>query len=331
MPVLGSAVRVALYDEVTYKSSAGVTAGMLAYYTECGLAAQRNNVQPNTLSSDRARIIPGAGNLDVSGSYNLELAPQHVGFWLRHILGAPATAGASAPYTHTFRPTSLPVGFIVEKNWVPAGITGKVEQFLGCRVGDATFDVPQEGACTLAMSVQGAKYTIATTPLDAALADPGHTGWFAPDVTVNIGGSASLVCKSANIKVSNNLQTDRYALSTAGERIDMPEGFADCTGSITAIVDTTLFSDFIDKANARTDTALELIYAFGAGTGASAGNEKLSLKLDHALIDLTSVPINTPGGVEVSFNFMAYKSGATDKGLVAVLLSPIANTTIAAA
>ena len=33
--------------------------------------------------------------------------------------------------------------------------------------------------------------------------------------------------------------------------------------------------------------------------------------------------------MEVSFNFTGYKSGATDKGLVAVLLSPLADTLIA--
>lgn len=330
MALLGSAVRVGLYDEVTYKTSAGLTLGMLAYFTECSVVAARNNVKPNTISADRSRSIPGAGNLDVSGNFNVEMAPQHVGFWLRHILGAPVTTGASAPYTHTFRPTTLPVGLLIEKNWVTAGITSKVEHFLGCRVGEATFDVPQEGAATLSMSMQGAKYTIAAAPLDATLADPGHTGWFAPDVAVSIGGSPSLICKSAMIKVTNNLQTDRYALGTAGERIDMPEGFADVSGTINVIVDTTLFSAFIDKANARTDTALAISYTFGAGTGASAGNEKLTLTLDHALIDLTSVPISSPAGVEVSFNFTGYKSGATDKGLVAVLLSPLANTVIAA-
>ncbi len=330
MPVLGSAVRVALYDEVTYAVSSGLTLGMLAYYVECGLAASRNAVQSNVISMDRSRSLPGLGNLDLSGPFKVELAPQDVGFYLRHILGAPVTVGASAPYTHTFRPSTLPVGLLVEKNWVTAGITSKVEHFLGGKVAEATFDFPQEGAATLSMTIQGSKYTIAAAPLDATLADPGHTGWFAPDVSINIGGSACLIAKSASIKISNNLQTDRYALGTGGLRVDMPEGFADVSGSVNVIVDTTLFSAFIDKAQARTDTALEVICTFGTGTGASAGNEKLSLKLDHAIIDLTSVPINSPAGVEVSFNFTGYKSGGTDKGLVAVLLSPLANTLIAA-
>ncbi len=328
MPVLGSAVKVALYDEVTYKSTTSVTKGMLAYYTECSLAASRNNVQPNTISTDRSRAKPGAGNVDVSGNLNVEMAPETIGFYLRHCLGAPVTTGASAPYTHTFRPKALPVGLIVEKDWT-ANIASKVEQFLGCRVGQATIDIPQEGAATLQMQLQGAKYSIASAPLDASLGDTGHTGWFAPDCAVLIGGSASTVVKSVQFTINNNMDGGRYALGSAGERIDMPEGFADVTGSCTVIVDATLFSAFIDKANARTDTSLEVTLTFGTGDGSAAGKEKLSLKLDHAIIELATPPISSPGGMEVTFNFTSFRSGSTDKGLVAVLLSPLADTLIA--
>lgn len=328
MPVLGSAVKVALYDEVTYKSTTSVTKGMLAYYTECSLAASRNNVQPNTISSDRSRPRPGAGNYDISGNLNVELAPETVGFFLRHVLGAPTTTGASAPYTHTFRPKALPTGLIVEKDWT-ANIASKVEHFLGCRVGQATIDIPQEGAATLSMQLQGAKYAIAAAVLDASLADPGHTGWFAPDCTVKVGGSTVTTVKSVQFTVNNNMDGGRYALGSGGERIDIPEGFADVTGSVTAIVSTDLFSGYIDKAVARTDTTLEVILTFGNGLGGSAGNENLSIKLDHAQIELATPPITSPGGMEMSFTFTSYKSGSTDKGLVAVLLSPLADTLIA--
>lgn len=328
MSVLGSAVKVALYDEVTYKSTTSVTKGMLAYYTECSLAASRNNVQPNTISSDRSRPRPGVGNYDVSGNLNVELAPETIGFFLRHVLGAPVTTGASAPYTHTFRPKALPTGLIVERDWT-ANIASKVEHFLGCRVGQATIDIPQEGAATLSMQLQGAKYAIASAVLDASLADPGHTGWFAPDCTVKVGGSTVTTLKSVQFTINNNMDGSRYALGGGGERMDSPEGFADVSGSVTAIVSTDLFSGYIDKAVARTDTALEVIFTFGNGLGGSAGNENLSIKLDHAQIELATPPITSPGGMEVSFTFTGYKSGSTDKGLLAVLLSPLADTLIA--
>lgn len=324
MPVLGSAVKVALYDEVTYKSKTSVTAGLLAYYTECSVAASRNSVQPNTISADRSRPKAGAGNIDISGNLNVELAPETVGRYLRHVLGDPVRTGSTAPYTFTYRPKALPVGMIIEKDWTGAGIASKVEQFLGCRVSQATIDIPQEGAATLAMQVNGANYTIATAPIDASLTDPGHTGWFAPDCAVLVGGSAVTTVKSVQFTINNNLDAGRYTLGLSGERFDLPEGFCDVTGQVTAIVDSTIFSAYIDKAQARTDTALEVTLTFGTGTGASVGNEKLSLKLDHATITLATPPITSPNGLEVTFSFTGFKSGSTDKGLVAVLLTPLA-------
>lgn len=105
MPVLGSAVRVGLYDEVTYKSSSGVTLGMLAYFVENSLAANRNLVDANTISVDRSRSIPGAGNIDVTGTIKTEVSPTHVWWWLKHILGDPTTTGASVTaWLHSWTP-----------------------------------------------------------------------------------------------------------------------------------------------------------------------------------------------------------------------------------
>ena len=107
MPVTGSAVAVALYDEVTYKLTTGVTMGRKAYFTECGIAAARSLLQPNTISGDRARALPLLGTLDVSGSLNIEVSPEPAGLWLRQALGAPPTPGAG-PSVPTFRPGAPP-------------------------------------------------------------------------------------------------------------------------------------------------------------------------------------------------------------------------------
>ncbi len=323
MSVTGSAVVVGIYDEVTYKSTASVTSGRKAYFTQCGLVAKRNLLQPNTISGDRSRSLPLIGNLDVSGSLNIEVSPEQVGFYLRHAVGVPVTTGAD-PYVHTFRPGPLPVGLIVEKNWVPTGLTDKVEHFLGCRIGQATFTIPTEGPCTLNMSLQGANYAIATAPLDASQEDVGHTGFAASDCTVLVGGVSTACVKTGSITLDNTLDGGRYCIGGGGVRKDLPEGFAEVKGSITA-----LFESFalIDAAMAGTDTTLELLMSRGDGLG-GAGNESLSIKLDHARLALASPEISSPGGVEVAFDFTGFKSGATDKGLVIVLKNDQAATTI---
>jgi hypothetical protein len=232
----------------------------------------------------------------------------------------PVTTGASSPYTHTFRPKSLPVGFIVEEDWSSV-ITSKVHQFLGCRCTQATINVPQSGFATFGLSVGGSKFVIAATPLDATLTDTGQTGWTAANATVKINGTASCLVKSATISINNNMQTDRYTLC-GGTRYDMPEEFVDVTGEITALFDVATHA-LIDAAIARTDTNVEIIFEHGTGAG-TAGNEQLSIKLDHALVALNSPPITSPGGMEVTFSLAAFKSGGTDKGLVVVLKNAVA-------
>nr|MBP6583163.1 hypothetical protein [Chromatiaceae bacterium] len=205
-----------------------------------------------------------------------------------------------------------------------AGLTGKVEHFLGCRIGQATFDIPTEGPCTLNMSLQGANYAIANAPLDAAQQDAGHTGFASSDCTVLVGGASTTCVKQASIAIDNTLDGDRYCIGGGGVRNDIPEGFAEVTGSITALFEAFTL---IDAAMAGTDTTLELLMSRGDGLG-SAGNESLSIKLDHARLALASPAISSPGGVEVTFEFTGYKSGATDKGLLVVLKNAQATTSI---
>lgn len=320
MPVRGSDAVVAVYDETAYATAPGSPSGRRLYFTELSLQPQRENVIDPTMSSDRNRSQPGKGNLDISGTIGAVVAPEMGGWYLKHILGVPVTTGASTPFTHTYRPKELPVGFVVEEDWTDA-ITDKVHKFLGCRCTQATITVPQSGFATISMSVGAAKFEIDTAPLDATLTDTGQTGWTAANATVKINGTASCLVKSATISINNNMETDRYTLC-GGTRYDMPEGFVDVTGEITALFDTATHA-LIDAALARTDTNIEIILQHGTGAG-TAGNEQLSIKLDHSLVALNSPPITSPGGMELTFSLAAFKSGGTDKGLLVVLKNAVA-------
>lgn len=321
MTVRGSDAKIGLYDETAYATVPGSPDGRLCHFTEFSLAPSRENVVSNTISADRNRARPGAGNWDVSGNINVEAAPESIGFWLRHLLGTPVTVGSASPFTHTFRPKALPVGFVAELD-LTTGIASKVHQYLGCRITQATINIPQSGPVTMSNSVGGSKFAVITAPIDATLTDPGHTSWYASDATVKIADTASCIVKDVSISVNNNMQTDRYTLCGGGTRYDMPEGFVDVQGSITAIFAAGA-QTLIENAVARTDTALEVVLKFGTGAG-TAGNEELTIKLDHAQIALSAPAINSPGGLEMSFTFDAYKSGATDKGLVCTLKNAVA-------
>jgi hypothetical protein len=78
-------------------------------------------------------------------------------------------------------------------------------------------------------------------------------------------------------------------------------------------------------AIAHTETTLELHFTKGAGTGASAGNEKMSFYLDEAIFKPQSPVISGPTGLLVELPFEGfYNDDADASALRMVLLSPIA-------
>ena len=78
-------------------------------------------------------------------------------------------------------------------------------------------------------------------------------------------------------------------------------------------------------AVANTETTLALHFTKGAGTGATAGNEKMSFYMDEMKFSPNSPVISGPTGLLVELGFEAYLNVDADaSALRVVLLSPIA-------
>lgn len=320
--VSGTDVVVALYEETTLGVDPGTPVGYRAYFSPpLDIAASQNAIQSDTMAAGRGVPRAGRGNKDVSGSFSLELSPEQIGWWLKHALGAPTTSGAG-PYTHVFVPAALPAGFQVEKNYT-AKIASKVEAFQGCRIASMALACPQEGFGKATFQVGGVRRTMRTAPLDATLTDLGHTGWTGFKGIIKLGGTQIGGVRDLNISVDNEMKLDNYTFpatgGTPGERFSLPEGRAVISGSMTLV-----FEDFalIDLADAGTETTIEILYTNGTGAG-TAGNETLSILIDHADIPLTSPRIETPSGMEVQYSFSGFKSGS-DVGLEVTLKNALA-------
>lgn len=320
--VSGSDVVVALYHETAWGVDPGTPDGRKAYFTALNVAASQNMIDDATISGGRGTRRSGRGNLDVAGNIDMVIAPTQIGFFLKHLLGTPTTTGASAPYTHTFKPTTLPAGFIIEKDWT-SKIASKVERFNGCRIASAQFNFPQEGFATASFSIAGQRYSINAAALDATLTDPGHTGFSGFQGIVKRGGSQIGGVMSMQLGVENNMDTSIYTFpangGTAGRRGALPEGRCKIRGTLEMI-----FEDFtlVDLALAGTETTAEVIYTHGTGAG-TAGNESLSFLIDHLDIPLTSPSIETESGLKISVPFSGFASGA-DMGLLVTLKNALA-------
>jgi hypothetical protein len=107
-----------------------------------------------------------------------------------------------------------------------------------------------------------------------------------------------------------------------GQRRSLPPGTAKVSGNVKVLFeDDVLYA----LAVANTETALALHFTKGAGTGASAGNEKLSFYMDEMKFSPNSPVIAGPAGLLVELPFEAYLNVDVDaSALRMVLLSPIA-------
>lgn len=298
----GSQTVFALYEETTYKTTPGVPDGKKLYLVSCGVQAQQNRINPNTLTGSRERSAPSAGNINVGGSMTMELSAQSMGTPLKHMMGANTTTGAG-PYTHTMTLGDLPVGFILEKDFGSnISGSGRVQYYNGCRIARGTFNFPQEGYCTGQFDIIGAKETAASAALDATLTDNGHTSFSAFSATIQEGGGAIATVTQASIVVDNELDESVFCVGAAGERSALPEGFATVSGSITALFDS---ATLLNKAINGTETSLKITLSRGTGLG-SAGNESMEFFVQQMLYERVSPPIEGPGGILITLPFKAY-------------------------
>lgn len=311
--IQGHQIPIVLYDESSYGADPSPSPGdgKLLYFTTDGVNYSQNLLNSDIIRSSRGAQRPVLGNVDLNGSsINTTMAAESIGWWLKHLHGAPASTGASAPYTHVFTPGDLPVGFTVEKDFT-AAIASHVERYNGMRISQAAFTISQEGVQAINFSLAGKKHHVATSVLDDAPTDPGHTEFQGHEVIMKAGGTQAAGIISASCTVANGIDGGPYTLPASGEeaglRYDNAEGECRVTGSFTAV-----FSDatWINAAKAGTPQTLEFEWTKGLGDGSAPGHEKLTLKIVDCLLTPRGPVIESKGGMEVSFDFTAYEDGS---------------------
>lgn len=301
----GSQTAVAIFDETTYATDPGTPDGTKLYIVDSGVRAQQPLLQPNSLTSARARSRAKRGNINVSGGLNVEIGAENIGKILKHTMGANTTTGVG-PYTHTLTIGSLPTGMVIEQDF-GANISGvgRYEKFNGCRVRNASFNFPQEGFCTAAFDVLGAKRTLGSAALDATVTDNGHTPFSSFEGTIQEGGAAIAIVTQLQFTLDNDLDDSVYCIGGAGQRRAAPEGFANISGTLTALFeDATLINKGIN------DTASSIKVTLTRGTGAgSAGNESIEFFLQNLVYEQTSPGIPGPRGLMLSLPFQGFITG----------------------
>lgn len=312
--------RLVAWPELTYAVTPVTPSAEVMYYKSFTPGATLARMIDETISGRRGTPRSIVGNKDVSGQLVATLAPQSAMRMLANLIGAPATTGASAPYTHVFSLANpLPVSMGLELDYGAAIVgAGRYLRLVGVRVAKATFKFQSSGFCEVTYDLRGADFSLtATTPIDASPDDYGHSGFSMFSATLTEGGAPYAQATDLTIVWDNDLDDSLFVIGGGGVRADLPEGFCKISGQMTALYAS---ASLITKGIDSTDSALVLTLQHGSGVG-TASNEKITFNVPNLLYDVTSPPVDGPRGLRQQINYNAHQVGTSEQAASVTILS----------
>jgi hypothetical protein len=324
----GTQTTMVVFTETAYGTPG--TSGLKQPFVSESLKVSQQSLDSNTISSSRERLKPALSNINVSGSIATELATETSMFLLYAALGSYTGSGTAAPYTHTFKTGAADhPSFTAEMNYgANAPTAAQYSKFSGCKVNNLNLQIPNSGFVTVSYDVIGQTADISGTALDATpLEVSGFTPFSSYNCKINIGSIESSNVESFSIALSNALDESMYTIKADGKRSDLPAGFQTVTGQLSAIFNNGISNastgTLLNKAESNTSIALQVVFIRGTGLG-TAGNEKITIDIPHALLERTSPEVSGPGGIKVAFSFKAYVNSSAENAMTITVLSPTA-------
>lgn len=288
-----------------------------------GADGTQREQDPTLAGGYRGQLRGVDGRAETSISASVSIAPQSIGFWLKHLIGTPVTVGAAAPYTHTFQVgdgvNALPAGAGFEQDH-GSRITGTARhiRYNGTRLASGAFAFNTGSAAQQATFniVGSGRPTLNATTIDATPTDPGHAAFSLAGMSLELDDGATEVCiESLNLNWDNDLDTDLFCLNNGGERHGLPEGQVIITGDMVAMFDTPAL---LTKAFADADLKVKITMRRGTGAG-TPGNEQLEITIPLASTNRPIPAINGPRGLKQNVTFVAHRTGGAEIGVTAVL------------
>lgn len=274
-------------------------------------AAQPFENDDGILGLGREPQVALKGDIDAGGQVVVPLDLRNIGFWLKGLLGAPATSGTD-PYTHTFisGATSLPsiageVGHPdIPQYAMNAGLVVNQMNFSVSRDGglpQATFDLIGKSESWSGSSGAGTPTSMAVTRFSR------HQG------SITRAASALGNIRNASLTFSNNIDAAKF-LNDGAEISAIDVGAISYTGSLTArFADTTLLNDALGAAG------VEIVLAYTIDS-----DNQLTITLHNVQIERPKIPVSGPGGVETTFNIHPARQSDGSESMTIVLKNDVA-------
>jgi len=324
--VRGSGIRLIGVTDTAYRTPPVTPDAVILPFVSHGVAASETRDTDETIDGYRGQNRSVAGAQTLNGPVQVNAAPQTIGFWLKHLIGTPASSTATGVTTHVFTPAmsgaaALPPSFTLEQD-MGAGFTSgsRYIRHLGCRVASCAISLGPTGFVQFTPTITGSNATIGATALDSTPTDTGHAAFEALAAALVFGaGSLVLDVAKLDLALTNNLDEDTLTVGSGGLRGDLPEGKFGCTGTL----DTLVKDDaLVQQALTDTDTSLVLTLKRGTGDGTD-GNEQLTISIPAIVFAKNTPVVPGPKGLRLTGNFTSHRTSG-ETGVTFTLKTPLA-------
>ncbi len=179
---------MALGFESSYGTAPAVGEFWRMPFVSANLGAEQPLLASELLDYGRDPLAPALDAITVDGDVTIPIDARYLGVWLKALFGAPVTAGAAAPYTHTFASG----GWTLPSFAVEIGMPD-VPYFAicrGCVANSIAWTMNRSGLVTATVGVIAQGETVAASSSAGTLAELALTRFGAAGGAVRRNGPA---------------------------------------------------------------------------------------------------------------------------------------------
>ncbi|MGE4278669.1 MAG: phage tail tube protein [Magnetospirillum sp.] len=265
-------------------------------FKDTSLGAERPLGYDPLLGQGRDAQDPFYEAVKDEGEFGVPLDLRSLGFWLKGLLGAPATSGdAGTGFTHAFTSGGALPSLGLEIGH-PTLATPKFFRHSGAKLGSLAFDMARSGPANATIAVIAQGETEAAATIDAAPASLGLRRFSQGSGSILVGGAPLANVVGGRLSFSNNLEPVETIRSDGLiDGVDETEATAEGSVEVRFGTDATLTSAI------AAESPVEMRYGFTIPGTAFA----LTFHLPRVFLPKKKQEIKGPGGIQASYDWRA--------------------------
>lgn len=278
-----------------------------------GVGADQELSQDEILSANfnRDPADPFYGKVTVEGAARVPLDTVHFGRWLRMLLGAPATSGATN-FTHVWKSGSTALPSQAFEKAFPDIV--RFERYLGCRANTMDVGISDTGGADATIGLLGMQeLTAGATGAGVPVVTP-FVRFQRPQGLVKLAGATLAAVTGGTIRFSNDMMAVDDTIRSDDQVEGVDFGQSKASGDLSL---RFLSHAQVDMAIAKTPVAVEYSLTIDA-------NRSLTFLFPRAFLQRRGRSVDGPRGISMTLPFIASFDPTSAAMMVVTLKNQVA-------